>query len=199
MLCGKWRAWTKRRPNRPLRDDLENLINTTAYRIYKRYRRWTEAADIRQEMWTYVCGLSDKRLAEIEVGTLRWRLHDIGEKFARKEKATRSGYHPDDEAFYGLRVIRELLPVAVDDEPAVLRAVNEAERGAGRRAGSNVPLEYETAIADLRGAYRRLSVGHRDILRAYVDGADIDETVVSAALRSMQRKLGGRRPRTESE
>lgn len=180
-----------------MRDDLEDLINTTAYRVYRRYRRWTEAADIRQEMWAYAVGLSDVRLSTIEAGTLRWRLHDAGEKYARREKATRSGYHADDEVYYGIRVIRELLPVAIDDEPVVLRAVNEAERGAGKRAGTNVPLEYETAVADLRKAYRGLPEGRQTILREYAEGADVDETLVTAALRSMQRKLGGRRPNVE--
>lgn len=181
-----------------MRDDLDDLINTTAYRIFKRYRRWVEAPDIRQEMWTYIAGLTETRLATIEANTLRWRLHDVGERYARKEKATKSGYHVDDEVFYGLRVIRELLPVAMDDTPVVLRGVDEAQKGAGRRAGAVPPLDYETAIADLRKAYRGLDALRRGILAEYVEGGhDIDDASVTGALRAMQRRLGGRRPQRE--
>lgn len=181
-----------------MRDDLEDLINTTAYRVYRRYRQWTECADIRQEMWLWAAGQTEAALAGFEASKLRWRLHDVGAAYARAEKATRSGYHKDDEVFYGIRVIRELLPVAVDDTPVVLRGVNESERSSGRRAGATPAMDYETAIADLRRAYRGLPDLQRSTLRKYAAGNDMDEAAVSAALRMMQRRLGGRKPQRET-
>lgn len=183
---------------RPVRDDLEDLINTTAYRVYRRYRQWTEAADIRQEMWLWAMSVPEGAMSTMEKNRLRWKLHDSGLAYARAEKATRSGYHADDEVYYAIRVIRELLPVAIDDTPVVLRGVNEAERSSGRRAGAAPAMDYETAIADLRKAYRRLPDPQRTLLAGYVEGADVDEAAVNAALRSMQRRLGGRKPQREA-
>lgn len=180
-----------------MRDDLEDLINTTAYRLYKRYRRWVEASDVRQEMWVYVAGLTDERLETIEPGTLRWRLHDAGERYARREKATRSGYSVDDEVYYGLRVIRELLPVAIDDTPVVMRGVDDSQGVTTRRSPPGAGMDYETAVADLRRAYRGLTKERRKVLSDYAEGKDVDEASVTSAMRSMQRKLGGRRPLTQ--
>lgn len=177
-----------------MRGDLPNLIDSATYTIWKRYRGVTEPDDLRQEMWAWILTQKPARILELDAKVLGYKLRDAGEIYARKEKAQKAGYSPSDEVFYGMRALRELLPLAVDTEPVVLRREGEG----GPSTGIGPSMEFETSVADLRKAYRRLSSKYRVILAEYVSDPDsADEVQVTRALRYMQRKLGGRRPRKE--
>jgi hypothetical protein len=145
-------------------------------------------------MWLCATAIPEKRLAEMPEATVRSRLMDAGAIYARREKATRSGYHPDDEMFYGMRILRELLPYVVSDTTPTMRSVDERVRGIGKSAANDKAFEFETALADVRKVYARLERRQQNTLRDYAAGHDIPERDVSAALRALQRKLGGRRP-----
>lgn len=177
-----------------MRPDLKAAVEGVSYQIYKRYRRFVDPEDLRQEMYMWAYAQKPERLDEIPAATLRWRLRDVGDHFARGEKAAKSGYSQDDEVFYAVRVIRELLPHAVTDTPVVLRGVDEQNGPSGKRAGAVPSMDYETAIADLRKAYKGLGDRYRTILAEYAMGKMVDEADVNKALRAMQRGLGGRRP-----
>lgn len=180
-----------------MRGDLKKHIESSAYLVYRRYRGYVEAADVRQEMWLWATA-KEKQIEDLPVPTLRWRLRDVGERFARQEKAQKSGYHPDDEVFYGLRAIRAVLHDVVTDEPVVLRGVDEADKPAARRAGASLPMEYETAIADLRDAFSALPELLQTELRKEARGdVGADPEMVTKALRRIQRALGGRKPQVD--
>ncbi len=181
-----------------MRGDLANLIDGAAYGVYKRYRAHTTPEDLRQEMWAWALAQDEAKLEELEARLLGYKLRDAGEIYARKEKAAKGGYSPADEVFYSLRSLRELLPLAVTSTPVVLRREGEAG-GGGTTPGLAPSMEFETALADLRKAYRHLSSKYRQILADHVSDPEAsDEVQVARALRYMQRKLGGRRPRKES-
>lgn len=176
-----------------MRDDLTQLINKAAYQLYRRYRAYVEAEDIRQEMWVWVAA----RVAKVEdmpTFKLRYKLLDAGGTYCRREKAAKSGYSPDDEVFYGLPLLRELLPFAVRDLPIVLKGVDDTNTSTARKAAAGVSMSYETAVADVRAAFNWLRDPYRAVLRAYADGDEVSAGEVTRALRAMQRKLGGRRP-----
>lgn len=178
-----------------MREDLANLIDSAAYAVWKRYKSFTEAADLRQEMWVWALAQDEERLTEYEAHKLTWKLRDAGEVYARKEKAAKGGYEPDDEVFYSLRTLRELLPLAVTDVPITLRAVESEGKRSG---GTPQSMEFETALADMRRAFKRLSSKYQLILGTYVESPDdADEVAVTRALRFMQRRLGGKRPKRE--
>lgn len=180
-----------------VRSDLANLIDAAAYIIWKRYRGVTEPADIRQEMWAWVLTQKPTKVEELDARVLGYKLRDAGELYARKEKAARGGYSPSDEVFYSITTLRELLPLAVSTEPVALR--REGEATGSYTPGVSPSMEFETTLADVRRAYRRLSTKYREILAEYVADPDAsDEVQVRRALRYMQRKLGGRRPRKEN-
>lgn len=176
-----------------MRSDLKGIIDKAAYAIYRRYRLWADCEDIRQEMWVWASRQPPDALEAMETNPLRWKLKDAGEAYARREKAARSGYTGDDEVFYAMRVIRELLPQAMSTTPDVLPGVDDRE-GSKPPKGTAHAFEYETAIADLRAAYQTLPADERDLLHDYADGGDVPELDVTRAIRRMQRKLGGRRP-----
>jgi hypothetical protein len=179
-----------------MRDDLVSLIDTTAYLTYRRYRQWTSPEDLRQEMWLWVAAQPDGRVDEMELPSLRWRLRDAGEAYARREKAAQSGYSPDDEVFYSLRTLRQTIGLAFGGLP-VATAVNERQGGAGRRAGATPAMEMETFVIDLRKAVKAVP-WTVSILKAYASGKPTDPDEVTKALRAVQRKLGGPRPRKEA-
>ena len=180
-----------------MRDDLANLIDAAAYIVYRRHRSHTEPADIRQEMWAWILEQDQAKVDELEPHKLTGKLRDAGEVYARREKAAKGGYQASDEVFYGVRTLRELLPLAITSEPVTLRV--EGEEGAKSGGGTPTSMEFETTLADVRRAYKKISVKYRQILADYVsDPLSADDSAVSRALRFMQRKLGGRRPRKET-
>lgn len=180
-----------------MRTDLGHLINTTAGRIHRRYRVWAEYEDIKQEMWMWACAQNERKLTLLSTTTIRRRLWDVGVKYARREKATRSGYDTDDEVFYSVTLLRELLPLALDQDGPVLRGVDDRDGKLARRTAAGPGMELEAALADVRKAYSRLA-GHLQLaLASYVAG-DGTGPLVDSGLMRMQRILGGRRPRGEA-
>lgn len=181
-----------------MRADMQHLIGTTAYRVLRRYRQWVEAEDLRQEMWAWAYQQKADELEQIPAGLLRRRLYDVGDTYARREKATKSGYRAGDEVFYSQRVIRELLPAAFDDESYRGGVVNDHEKVSRVRSAVAVGMEYETALADVRRALSVLGLGRdSDLYRAYVEGesSDLAEAEARRQLRRVQRYLGGTKPR----
>lgn len=173
-----------------MRDDLEELIAKEAYHVTRRYHGFVEAEDVRQEMWAW-CYAREKYVKGLTAAHLRWKLRDVGDGYGRREKAVRSGYSPQDEAFYSTAVLRELLPIVLAGELPTLRGVHDDDKPSARRAGASPPLEYETALIDARKAFNALPTHHREALKGHEGGG----VLVSRALQAWQRKLGGKRPR----
>lgn len=187
----------------PLSDDAGATVSTVADRLFRRWRRWTELDDIKQELWSEVYATPDHFALE----DLPRRLRNAGERYCRSEKARKCGYDVDDEQFYSLRVIRELLPDAIEGDPPVLRGVSESEV---KRRGTGTSMEYETSVIDVKTAYFKLGTAQQDLIwRAYVlqdsmaviaerygDTENNIGTRAHRALLALQRKLGGRRPQT---
>lgn len=99
---------------------MNELIQDNATAISRKLsKRWqVEAEDIRQEIlvWCLTQGidgsyvdLEDEEEAKSQAAqsysSMRW----AGERYCRKEKAAREGYSIEDEAFYGLKALQELL------------------------------------------------------------------------------------------
>jgi hypothetical protein len=124
-------------------------------------------------------------------------LADVGERYARKEKAARAGYVPDDEVFYSLAVIRELLPYVTGDELPTLPGVYDAKTSVARRSAAGPGMELETAVMDLRRAYSGLDEWDQAVLAAEAEFGMAEESDVIAAMKRMQRLLGGSKPRME--
>jgi DNA-directed RNA polymerase specialized sigma24 family protein len=181
-----------------MRTDLTHLISGIAHSIHRRYRQYAEAEDLRQEMWVWAYAQPKMKLDSLSTGTLRRRLWDVGLDYARREKAVKSGYDPDDEKFYSITVIRELLPWVVDPEPPILRGVDDRQTSNARRSAAGPAMELETVVVDLRKAYNRLSLRDRMILQTQVEFGMSEASDVDAALRKMQRALGGRKPKREA-
>lgn len=160
-----------------MRDDLDEVINSAAYSVYRRWKAYAEPEDLRQEMWVWALAQDGPALETSEEAPLVAKLAAVGEIYARRQKAASGGYSPSDEYFYSVASLRALLPLAVMD--VVMPSIDVA-----------------TMLADVKAAYKKLSTKYRVLLAEYVaDEEAADPIGVARGLRLMQRNLGGRRPR----
>ncbi len=101
----------------PAIPDIASSVTTT---ICRRFRGYVDREDIVQECYSWYLSrtehldtlLNEENTVQrvINEKRLAWQMRRHCERYARKEKAIRSGYKPGDEAFYDTVVIAQLLP-----------------------------------------------------------------------------------------
>lgn len=156
---------------------LPNLIKGASHSVARRYRHYTTAADLSQELYIFAFNraaqLNDE-LTEAEANgkeEYKWqqrkisaRLRRAAERAARKEKASASGYLAADEYFYDTTQIAQLLPAALqfDAEGALLvEHIDEGPRA------PKAPAEGGNLLAmviDIRAAYEKLELDDQQLL-----------------------------------
>ena len=192
---------------------IQSCIGTGAYLGWRRYRQFFTISDARQEASEWVLGhprMVDELLADGPRGERRLQSRIIAHvaRAGRAEKAHRSGYDADDEAFYSGATIELVLPVLWDEDYRPWRP----EEAAGRaQKGGRVYLAWETMVVDVRNAWEKadltteeraavaLRFGDHLILTQIATVLAVSEGTVRnrlrSALRAIQAELGGPRPR----
>lgn len=179
--------------------------------IHRRYRRYVSRDDLMQELWLYVHEHPDAvaRLLTSGRGFLVRRLRTAAERYARKEKAAGAGYSPEDEAFYSLRALRELMPDALDSGAVPSQQVQEV-RVATSKGGYG---DYEAGLVDVRRAVAQLPDDERHLLKMhyrygyspdrlgtyYSISTDAVYARLARVMRRVQRHLGGPNPYRREE
>lgn len=172
---------------------LSRCVLYAARPVYRRFRSHVRLDDLMQELWVWVFGHQAtvaELLARSDAYLIR-RLRTHAERYARREKAAREGYSPDDEAFYSIGQIIGLLPDVLD--PYALPSQVRASEISGK---SESYMDWETSVADVRKAASKLADGHLREIRGWMD-QDMPDPIpddVLSALRMMQRYLGGPKP-----
>jgi len=199
-----------------------DIVFSVAKTIFSRYRSFVEREDVVQECWAWYYSrhehfnqlfseenpiqrvINEKRIA--------WQMKRHAERYARKEKATKSGYKLADEAFYDTVVIAQLLPhviASVVDNTVLEQAQNLINDGQPKK--QSAPAEGGNLLAtliDIKKAYLKLDVMDKDILiKRYHENLTLQELAsylecaVSTAdrrcqnsLRRLQNNLGGESP-----
>ncbi len=87
-----------------------DIVFSVARTIFSRYRNFVEREDVVQECWSWYYSraehfnqlLSEENTVQRVINEKRmaWQMKRHAERYARREKATRSGYKLTDEAFY---------------------------------------------------------------------------------------------------
>lgn len=190
--------------------------------IVRRFRGYVDKEDVKQECYSwYLSRVShlDSLLNEentvqriINEKRIAWQMKRSAERYARKEKAIRTGYKPGDEAFYDTVVIAQLLPhviASVVDNTVLEQAQNLINDGQPKK--QSAPAEGGNLLAtliDIKKAYLKLDVVDKDILiKRYHENLTLQELAaylecaVSTAdrrcqnsLRRLQNNLGGESP-----
>ena len=158
---------------------LSDLVPSVVTIVHRRYRKYVDRADLTQESYAWLMTrvthfnqmLSEeddtKRL--INQKRIAWQMRRAIERYARKEKATRSGYQPNDETFYDVTTIAQLLPyviASVVNETAIEQAQNLVNDGTPRKPAA--PAEGGNLLAtliDIKKAYELLDEDEKKILR----------------------------------
>ncbi|NBW39067.1 MAG: sigma-70 family RNA polymerase sigma factor [Cytophagia bacterium] len=199
-----------------------DIVFSVARSIFSRYRNFVEREDVVQECWSWYYSraehfnqlLSEESTVQRVINEKRmaWQMKRHAERYARREKATRSGYKLTDEAFYDTVVIAQLLPhviASVVDNTVLEQAQNLINDGQPKK--QSAPAEGGNLLAtliDIKKAYLKLDVVDKDILiKRYHENLTLQElaTYLECAtstadrrcqnsLRRLQNNLGGESP-----
>jgi RNA polymerase sigma factor (sigma-70 family) len=203
----------------PILDDLVPSVVTT---IYRRFRAYTERADLLQEAWAFVLSraehfnevLSEENEVQRKWNEkkIAWQMRRALERYARKEKASKSGYQLNDEAYYDTVTIAQLLPFVIKSfisDTALEQSQILINDGTPRKPSA--PAEGGNLLAtlvDIKKAYEKLDKYDQDILKLrYHDNLTLQimseylECAISTvdrrctqALRKLQNNIGGESP-----
>lgn len=205
-----------------LHESLQDIIPSVVTVIFRRYRNFVERADLLQEAWAFCAQRGDRfteQLAEPNEELRKANEKRVGyqikrhlERYCRKEKAHKSGYNIQDEAYYETVTIAQLLPyviASVVNETALEQAQNLINDGQPRKPAA--PAEGGTLLAiliDIKKAYELLEDDDKTILRLRYHenhtlqmlGQYLEVSISTAerrsngALRKLQNHIGGQSP-----
>ena len=205
-----------------LHPSLDDLVPSVVTTIHRRFRAYTERGDLLQEAWAFVLSraehfneiLSDENEVQRKWNEKKvaWQIRRNLERYARKEKATKSGYQINDEAYYDTVTISQLLPFVIKSvisDTALEQSQVLINDGTPRKTPA--PAEGGNLLAmlvDIKKAYEKLEKYDQDILRLrYHDNLTLQliseylECAISTvdrkctqALRKLQNNIGGDSP-----
>jgi len=190
--------------------------------IYRRYKTHVEKDDIKQELmaWamTRAADHTEDLMEPIEEQRrhneqrIAWQMRRVAERYARKEKASKSGYQTNDEAYYESATLGQLLPFVIASiiDGTVLEQAQEMIND-GQPKGSSSPAEGGNLLAnliDIKKGFLQLEQDDQSLLRMrHHEGftlqqiAGVLECAISTAnrrcdksLRRLQDNLGGVSP-----
>ena len=205
-----------------LHPSIPDITASVANVIVRRFRGYVDKEDVKQECYSWYLSrvthldslLNEENTVQRVINEKRiaWQMKRSAERYARKEKAVRTGYKPGDEAFYDTVVIAQLLPhviASVVDNTVLEQAQNLINDGQPKK--QSAPAEGGNLLAtliDIKKAYLKLDVVDKDILiKRYHENLTLQELAtylecaVSTAdrrcqnsLRRLQNNLGGQSP-----
>lgn len=195
---------------------------TVSYAVHRRFRNFVEREDLKQVCYEWALSrasyINDQMSAdtveqrEHNERKIAWQMKRNAERFARKEKAAKSGYHISDEVYYESFTLGQLLPFVIASivDGTVLEQAQEMIMD-GQPKGSSSPAEGGNILAsllDIKKGYLQLEAEDKDILRLrYHENLTLEKIGVllgcatstadrkcSASLRRLQQILGGETP-----
>jgi RNA polymerase sigma factor (sigma-70 family) len=205
-----------------LHKNIYDIVYTVAQTTHRRFGTFVERDDIKQECLKWALTRVDyinEQLSEPETKKrqhnehrVAWQMLRVAERYARKEKAVKSGYHITDEAYYEGATLTQLLPFVIASvlDGTVLEQAQEMIRD-GQPKGSSSPAEGGNLLAvliDIKKAYLELDAKSQQVLTLrYHENftlqqiAQVLECAISTAdrrcaqyLRRLQDYLGGVSP-----
>jgi RNA polymerase sigma factor (sigma-70 family) len=158
---------------------INDIVPSVVTLVHRRYRKYVDRVDLTQEAYAWVMtrisyfnGLLEEENEAVRLANQRrigWQMKRAIERYARKEKAAKSGYQPNDETFYDVITIAQLLPyviASVVNETAIEQAQNLVNDGTPRKPAA--PAEGGNLLAtliDIKKAYELLDEDEKNILR----------------------------------
>jgi hypothetical protein len=127
--------------------DVAAIIKHTTAQVTMRYRRWIDRDDLTQHIHLYLLGDGRREAKRAKtVGAMHRLLRGVATEHAEREKAVKSGYSPDDVAWYSKELLEDvLIPLALDDTFDGLTSSDQ---------GSSQSLSLVTMVVDVRRAIK---------------------------------------------
>ena len=212
-----------------LPDGVGELVKERANVVHKRYHRWVEREDLVQEGLAWCVARTqqveqafdepDDDQRKHNLKRIGWQILRACERYARKEKAHRSGYLTGDEYFYETSTIAQMMPHIlrnIFDGVLLEQAQQLVDDGMPRR--SSAPSEGRNLLAmliDIKKGYeilehidRKEETNHCDYIKVrYYNELKLQQiaemfgcSVSTAdrrcenALKALQRVIGGDNP-----
>ena len=198
------------------------LAPSVAYAVHRRYKHWVERDDVTQECiaWaitrnayiTEQMNVEDPKQLEYNQRRVAWQMKRAVERYARKEKANKSGYQLNDEVYYQTFTLGQLLPFVIASiiDGTVLEQMQEMIND-GQPRGLSSPAEGGNlliSLIDIKKCFLKLDQQDQAVLRMrHYENATLQqiaqylECAVSTAdrrctnsLRRLQEELGGETP-----
>ena len=205
-----------------LHPSVYDLAVSVSNTIYKRYKAHVEREDLVQECYTWAVSRTqwlDEQMSEEDPEQrvhnerrVAWQMLRNVERYARKEKASKSGYQTTDEVYYDTATFGMLLPFVITSvvDGTVLEQAQDMIRD-GQPKGSSSPSEGGNLLAsllDIKQAFLKLSTADRTVLiKRYHENLTLAQIAqalecavstadrrCSSALRRLQNNLGGESP-----
>ena len=186
---------------------LNDIVPSVVTIVHRRYRKYVDRDDLTQEAYAwlmtrvgYFNGLLAEENEAVRLANQRrigWQMKRAVERYARKEKATRSGYQTNDESFYDVVTIAQLLPyviASVVNDTAIEQAQNLVNDGTPRKPSA--PAEGGNLLAtliDIKKAYELLDEDEQKILRLrYHENYTLQQLseVLECAISTADRRCG---------
>ena len=156
-----------------------DLVPSVARTIYRRYKAYVEFDDIKQECmaWamTRIPDHTEDLMEPIEAKRkhneqrIAYQMRRVAERYARKEKASKSGYQIIDEAYYDPVKLGQLLPFVIASviDGTVLEQVQQMIQD-GLPKGKSSPAEggnLLVSLIDIKRGYLKLEADDQALLR----------------------------------
>ena len=186
---------------------LNDIVPSVVTLVHRRYRKYVDRADLVQEAYAwlmtrviYFNGLLEEENETVRLANQRrigWQMKRAVERYARKEKATRSGYQTNDESFYDVVTIAQLLPyviASIVNDTAIEQAQNLVNDGTPRKPSA--PSEGGNLLAiliDIKKSYDLLDEDEKKILRLrYHENYTLQQLseVLECAISTADRRCG---------
>lgn len=165
----------------------EAAVTSAAKILTNRYRGIVEYEDVRQECYVWllenhsrVQQWREDRTEEAAQKSIVASMRNAVDRYCRKEKANAEGYSPEDEFFYSIPQVAELLRTYFDPDWMVPGGIVYDDRTTGGRPPSEGG-NLMAMVADVGRAYEDLPAHDRTVLReVYGSGEPADNISVLA-------------------
>lgn len=203
-------------------DLIHAQVSSVSRQLRSKYRDFCEYEDIQQELYIWYIKhhtkvekweeeLHEKSVARLVAKSLR----NAGERYCRRQKAMLTGYEPEDEFFYTIPMVTDMLQLYFDPEWMEPRAIELTTSSSGK--APNEGWNLQAMVADVGRGYESLSASDQHLLREVFGGEvpvrdaiawyalewGITENAADHRIRRIvgriRAKLGGPRPYIERE
>ena len=191
--------------------DLEPYVQDANHRVMRRFWKWVDREDVAQELrlWLYAHPKKvEEYLTEDRTHSLVKALENAGIRYAQREKAVISGYHPDDNYYWSKGDIESHLIDMFNDDAWLNAPALDGDQTGRSSKPSSEGGNWIATLADLSRVYGELDdrtkwtlllVYGEDRTRVYVAKAlGVSDTtvgnIIDRAIKKMHRSLGGDKP-----